>query len=457
MKFALLLGAVWLAAPFASAQTVSVGPLGGGAPYQQLQPAIDALPPGATILIEPGVYAPFVLTKAIDILGAGSSLVTIQAPVPDEFSFKIQNIPVGAQLIVGGFSTSGGWSSCVISQQNPGPCKSPIQIENCDGSVTLADIRAGYDPAMFFFGSPDIMSIAFCSSLQLIDCDLKGTGFNEIGVSERAGRALWITDSTVRISGCSIEGGSGYNSPYFSGGGGAEAIYIFNSTVTVSRSTLIGGDGGVTYSAFPPHYYFPGRPAIKSESSSLTLYGGAPVLPGEAPKIRGGQTYCGSPQLPTAAIVASAGTWITADMGLDIIGGPPVCPGGPSGDPYFLTSSSLTQLPYALPVLGSVAVSAPPGGAIKLLGSGESGSSLVFFWSPSLAPPLPLAGFASKPVLDLAQASWIGTQTIDALGQASLTLGVPLVPGLVGSSVYLQAAQVGGTAALTNGWLATIQ
>src|SRR4029079_2051747 len=54
-----------------------VGPFGSGAPFYDIQTAVNAAQPGDRVLVLPGAYVQgtIIIDKAIEVIGAGSSVV----------------------------------------------------------------------------------------------------------------------------------------------------------------------------------------------------------------------------------------------------------------------------------------------------------------------------------------------------------------------------------------------
>ena len=221
-----------LAAPMLAQNAVwVVGPASGpGIDFTDVQSAVSAAAQGDTILVNSGVYAPFVVTdKSVSLTASSGAAVTIQG-----FAI-VQNLASTRFVTLTG-----------ITFQADGPSMPALHCDHNAGAVWLQD------------------------------CDLAGYSQAPI-VGVETGTAALVVDicASVVLSHCSLTGGAG--------AGGRPALLSSYSQVHLYASTCVGGTGGCDTSE-PMHCFLPAAAVsvnggLLSVQSSM-LQGGASA-PGE--------------------------------------------------------------------------------------------------------------------------------------------------------------------------------
>ncbi|MCR9246544.1 MAG: lytic polysaccharide monooxygenase auxiliary activity family 9 protein [bacterium] len=112
------------------AQQTLVVDAGGGTPFQQIQPAISAAAAGDLIEVRPGVYQPFVCSKAVRIFGSAGAVV---AETFTTTAITVDNIPAGSTCAIGGLELRSPTTPCI--------CEPSVRVNQCDGLVILDTIR----------------------------------------------------------------------------------------------------------------------------------------------------------------------------------------------------------------------------------------------------------------------------------------------------------------------------
>ncbi|TAJ12044.1 MAG: hypothetical protein EPO68_13945, partial [Planctomycetota bacterium] len=223
-----------IAAPLASANTLTVGPAGSGATYTDIQPAVDAAAPGDTILVLPGFYGSFAVSKPIHVTGAGSSLI------PGTTTFvlgtaEVLGLPPGAGASIGGMRVTTG----------------PIRLAGNQAPVELFDL-------------PNAISIEHCDRVLIADASL---GW------------LTVASSTVWLAGASLDGGNGQNwgpcsfVPPSGLAPGRPAIDATNAVVYLAETSVRGGNGA-SCQTLGFSSYGPAGPAVRSVGSVIKHVGG---------------------------------------------------------------------------------------------------------------------------------------------------------------------------------------
>jgi len=276
-----------------------------GAPFSDVQTAINAAVDGDTILIKPGSYAGFTLDgKSLSIVSdvvGGASLLSLSI---------VQNIGVGQRVTISGLIYPAGAMYCNSSAGSlrfeavetsfpvmPGFPDDGLWVVGCSDVAVLRSKLIGGPSFGAFPSNPGHGLRGDNSQLAVYDSILRGgkgsdgaymgTGGSSYPALAGASGA-WISGSTSLLaSGCSFEGGPGGNGRpgtcfpgTISGGAGAPGGAGLNvqagAQAYLLDSTTTGGTGGNGGSAAPSC----GAPAGPSGSAGPSTAGAVALLPG---------------------------------------------------------------------------------------------------------------------------------------------------------------------------------
>ncbi|HKX45400.1 MAG TPA: hypothetical protein VJP77_01745, partial [Planctomycetota bacterium] len=366
MRFALTLAL--LAAP-AAAQTFTVAPSGGD--FTEIQAAIDAAPPGATVLVAAGQYVPFVLRKPLTILGEGSGVVQVGDWFAGAFGGSlVEQIPAGASARLSGlrFETRQcfpPFDPCTVDDQPT------LRVERSAGVVLLHDLVVEWSELAVLV--PESSGNA---ALRVVDASLVLVDRSQLGSDHAlpAATGLVATDSTVWVADSALHGGDGLNyAPFaFAYFEGSDAAQLAASVLYAARSQFRGG-GSTFYSwGGGTQAWASGGAGIAAEGSVLKLAGGpGSVLSGAL----------GTPVFPPVGIET---------FDLSLAGGSFALVGEGWSGPLNVQSdpsSHADQVAEAYPTLRFADASVAPGGATALELAGVPGSVVLPFAAFGVAAP----------------------------------------------------------------------
>lgn len=403
-RFTLALLLTLITTPLAHAGTWIVDDDGGpGVHFTTLQAAIDAAAPGDQILVFGGTYASCVMTEGLAVVALPGEVVTIAQGLGSAL-LTIQNLPVGQTATVSGLGIDG------------------VLVQDCLGHVVLDELTVG----------PRVAS----SSLRVHDTALLTVSRTTIvGQTELlpvifiAGeRGMEVLRSTVIVSQCIIAGGRGGAddiSAFGNGLPGYPGLDARNSTLIVQATDVSGGWGGSAFDDGGGILFGDGgdgAPAVQLDLAVLDLFGD------ESHLIRGGRA--GTTEFGNAGSHASAVTSTNSA----------VTYGGVSFDvgPGAQTLAGGGFSPAAGPVPVLTADGGVMGASLDLTLDGPPFAN-YFLWASPAAAIVPVGATASAFLLDASLLLTVSTGTLDAFGAAAISVPLPVVPGLEGVAIHLQA------------------
>lgn len=249
------------------ADVLTVGPSGSGASFTEIQPAIDAAQPGDTVLVAAGNYAPFVLDKALSVIGAGSTSTSVVAPSiagADTAAIEVRGLAQGSVATIAGMLALGSFADVDTPAAS---ILGLVQLVDNAGQVILHGVAARLVPAAGSPAAQDFaLNIANCALVQVSEGEyLDGRPSARI-----EGSQVWLNGTT--IVGC--------QPPVYMSGLACELI---ESTLYLSRTSIQGGKGSwYITDFFGSPATTPGGVGVKCSNSTLKRVGG----PGA--EIRGG-------------------------------------------------------------------------------------------------------------------------------------------------------------------------
>lgn len=394
-----------------SAGVLVVGPPGSGAAFSDVQPAIDAAQPGDTVLVLAGTYGTASITKPLQLIGAGSDLVTLQGPNTAP-QLVVTSIPVGETVVVTGLDLQSLFVGFVVPQ-------AMARIASNGGTVVLQDVVLEDHPESFphTSGNLDVnsSSLVLIESCVLVGGNGGGVGLTSPGMSAAAS-TVWMMNSTV-------QGGTDATLP------GADAIQCTASTLYLGACEVQGGQGGIPFGCG------------YQGGAGVFMTGGLLKAVGPLGHIGGGDSptgystwICGTGKGGVGIHVAGGAQAIVA-ASLTVEGGlhdQHLFPGSGAAEAIVVDGgSSLSTSPFLYPTLAADPRTVVGGGSVTFLLKGNPLALGSLFFALDLGPPTSFAGVDGAAILP-GGARLLVTVPLDAAGQGSFTLPVPAIPALVG-------------------------
>jgi hypothetical protein len=195
----------------------------GGGQFTRIQDAIDAAQDGDVILVRPGSYEKFVMTKGVTVRAASVPVqVTHPCGAPPPFeTILISNIGGGQRAALAGIEFIPQACSLIS-----------LEVANCAGEVLLEDITV--DCSGGCAQTPDL-SIRNSTNVSINDLTFRSTRVS-------------VQDSAVRLTDVELRGEDGLDGVNLEfandGGRGGAALRVIRSQVVLVRPDLVGGEGG---------------------------------------------------------------------------------------------------------------------------------------------------------------------------------------------------------------------
>jgi len=312
MHFCSMLRSLVLSAAVASSALAStyIVDANGTGQFTNIPPAIAAAQDGDVIIVMPGAYSPFTLTKSLTIVGRGN-VSAIGS------NLAISNIPAGNLAAVVNLRASG------------------LSVANCAGHVIVQDVTPAAPGAPFTLAVTSSADVRLrglttgsvgpqSSRIEMTRCTIEGASGapapsnpwdGEPGLASGGGNLLHMVSTTI------VGGNGGDADSGWAGNGGTALILTANDLAIFSGGLLQGGSGGWSPTGFPglPCFYTGfGAPAAWVTPSATFRH--------STSSLEGG--YSTDPATCSAGQVAwnsGSGTFVQAtpgDPNLDFVGIP---------------------------------------------------------------------------------------------------------------------------------------
>lgn len=356
---------LFLLATGASAQSVFVvAPAPGPGVFStDIQPAINAAVDGDVVLVKSGAYSGFTIdAKSVSVVADASANVVANGRV------FVSNLSASKYTLLQGLTIQGNTSTpAVVLLNDPGP----IWIESCN-------VTGGTRNASGLVG----VSVSSCPSVVIQRSVMTGGNGGNGGTIHQGAPGLHVANSTVSVSDSQCIGGNGAAA---SGGFGTAGLRVLAaSTVFASGTIFQGGNGS------------PGAPGINTDSAVILLQ--CTTIPGSS--------TLPFPQ-PPPIVVNGSGSVQTL----------------PGVARHFATTSPVRE-----------------GQTTTITASGVPGELTGFLFSPSPGPVVLMLPFEGTLALPAGNADWFALGAIPAGGTLSTPIVVPnLPPTLQSTSFWCQS------------------
>lgn len=257
---------------------------GPGTNFTQLQPAINAASPGDLILVRPGSYGNFDLSKALTILGEQDVRVSTG------LIHDVQNMTILAELEFQALTVRDCAGTVVLDRllgRHAKYLKSPTLVAENSDDVRLIDLDQAGSSSGGYAREPAITVRA--SRMEITSSYLRGVHGKDIikaGYAGDGAPAVIVEQAGyVHLSRCTVRGGSGgrsFDLLFSLGGEGASAVEITDGDALITgrgSDLLKGGRGG---SILLYGYAGDGGDGIHVSSSGSVRYSNVAVQGGGA-------------------------------------------------------------------------------------------------------------------------------------------------------------------------------
>jgi hypothetical protein len=409
---------------------LTVGPAGSGATFDQVSDALAAAAPGAVIHVAAGVYEPFVVDRDVSIVGAGSDQCFVAWPANSTVSgIAVNGVPAGETVRISGFGLDSATNASVNVPR--------IHLSQCDGRVELVDLRSlTLESTAANFWGFTALGIADCDAVVLQGVEARGShgafGGTLVGSGGTAGS---IVASRVWLSGCLFAGGHGGD------GGGGEALVITDgSFVEVSRSEMLGGNGGAHFGfEWWDIYSFQGEHAILTTDSRLVIVDST-VIGGDGSQTSDQDWSGGGPAIrtgngtdlrysPNSELRSGANGIGEYQAGFDI-------------QNHGVASVTVVAETENRPTLRMSPPLVAPGDVTAIQATGRAGAVHAAYAALAGLTPLEVPGTGMFVHIDPLIAFPVAILVLDGSGTASTQLVVPPFAALSGLELVLQSIDV---------------
>lgn len=205
------------ASPALAGQTWWIDDSGGpGIDFTEIQPAIDAAGGGDLLVVHPGTYAGFTLSKNVTILGfEASDTSVVNGPV------TISGLPGPTRAVLTGLRLN----SLNLSSNN-----GPVILD----SLTLEPSSAG----------TGVVTINNCFDVRMYQCEVDAPTSS----MQTGSNAVQVVNSRFEVVDSNLTGAKGFSVDCFgdAGDGGTALWCSNNSIISVFQTSCTGGAGGDT-------------------------------------------------------------------------------------------------------------------------------------------------------------------------------------------------------------------
>src|SRR5262245_14030253 len=202
--------------------------VGGPTPdFDEIQPAIDAAQDGDVILVSPGQYHGFTLSKGVMVAAAS---VNFSVPPTATDRVVVSGIAAGRRAGIAGMTMSG--APFVLGYQF-------LEISNCQGEVVLEDLELHSPDSIPAFVSSDILLITDCVNVSVT------TLLATRGADSSGNGVVHVDSSIVRLADLAVQSGTRLACDNdLNGLEGAPALELLDSTVVIAGEKLLKGGRG---------------------------------------------------------------------------------------------------------------------------------------------------------------------------------------------------------------------
>ncbi len=186
---------------------------GPGVDFTQIQAAIDAAADGDVLLVKPGLYEQFALSKRLTVLaepGAAARAVC-----------RIQNLSADQQVVIDGLELV------------------TLHVTNCSSAVLLSNLSIYPDPALIPLSSAEHLRVDECVDVRLHKSAIQSPG------GSSGMEAVYVFDARLELAASAFDAQRGGPQGAGPAGDGGDALRVGHSArVQCVDSACRAGDGG---------------------------------------------------------------------------------------------------------------------------------------------------------------------------------------------------------------------